>query len=231
MGPFIGLSSLSRRRCFSTVDALWCHTIEEFGSQGGNESVVRRVPGGNAVGSSAVLSPNFLQTMESRHRFSHAANVCWYLFTLAHSRGIRDEQSQLPALRDLSILKEQRQLHTCTGTQTLWRKESKIITWNCITWILQLSVDHSISLGNTSYRSCYSANLVCLMFFVVILVLFVHWVIFVLVSFCHFGKEKGKWYRPSLMAAIVPGLLEKRSHIKKLLLTLFTDEKLQTQNK
>lgn len=168
MGPFIGLSSLSRRRCFNTVDALWCHTIEEFGSQGGNESVVRRVPGGNAVGSSAVLFPNFLQTMESRRRFSHAANVCWYLFALAHSRGIRGEQSQHPALRDLSILKEQRQLHTCTGTQTLWRKESKIITWNCITWILQLSVDHNISLGNTSYRSFYSANLVGLMFFVVI---------------------------------------------------------------
>lgn len=167
MGPFIGLSSLSRRRCFNTVDALWCHTIEEFGGEGGNESVVRRVPGGNAVGPSAVLFPNFLQTLESRHRFSHVANVCWYLFTPAHSRGIRDKQSRHPALRDLSILKEQSQLHTCTGTQTLWRKGSKIITWNCITWILQLPVDHNISLGNTSYRSFYSANLVCLMFFVV----------------------------------------------------------------
>ena len=57
------------------VDALRCPTLGEFGGQGRNESIVKRVPGGDGVGPSAVHLTDFLQIMYSGHQFSHAANI------------------------------------------------------------------------------------------------------------------------------------------------------------
>lgn len=58
------------------VDVLHCPTIDKFGHQGRNESVVKRVPGGDGVGPSAVHLTDFLQITDSGHQLSHVANIC-----------------------------------------------------------------------------------------------------------------------------------------------------------
>lgn len=79
IGSFTGVSILSRRRYFNMHDAIWCPTLGNFGGQGRNESVVKKVSVGDGVGPSAVHLPDFLQTVDSGHQFSHAAHICGYL--------------------------------------------------------------------------------------------------------------------------------------------------------
>ena len=69
-----------------------------------------------------------------------------------HRRGVRDEQSRTPALRDFALLMGERWLHSCTRAQTLERVrvESASARFCSYQW-LTLPV-----LGNTSYRSFLS---------------------------------------------------------------------------
>lgn len=119
------------------------------------------------------------------------------------------------------------------------------MAWNCINWILHLSVDHNISLRNTSYRSCYNENFLCFLFFVVI-VGFVCPLSYVC-SFVCFGQFQTFWQRGekrNWMSIIIGSCncartarrafaciicLISHSNPVKFLLTLLTDEKIQTQ--
>lgn len=135
------------------------------------------------------------------------------------------------------ILMGEGQLHACTGTQPLQRRESKVTAWKHITWTLHLSVDHDISVRNISYRSFYNANLVCLMVFAVMvgfvcplgyLCSFVCFGLFWSVSVI-LAKTRRTECSQSLMAAIVPGPQEELCHVKKLLVAQCTDEKIHIQ--